>query len=77
MDPNNQPVQEPVAEQPAAAEKCETCGKDSNNGNCSGCYQPNAQCSCPPEVDEAAPASPMGGPASPDASQGGPAAPAI
>lgn len=55
----DQPVTstEPVAEQPAspmggpaATEKCETCGRNSNNGNCSGCYQPNASCSCPPEA---------------------------
>lgn len=83
MDPNlndqnqNPTVGEPVVDQPAepvaepaapvAAEKCETCGADSNNGSCAGCYQPNASCTCSPKPAEGgdAPASPMGGPVAP------------
>lgn len=61
MDSNdqNQPVtDQPVADQPVAstdpvaAEKCEACGADSNNGSCTGCYQPNASCSCSPKPAE-------------------------
>ena len=69
---NDQPVaDQPVSEQPSAgtepaseptapvvAEKCETCGGDSSNGNCTGCYQPNTNCTCAPKPAEggAAPA---------------------
>ena len=66
MNPNDQPVvDQPVTDQPmtspepvvestapAAAEKCETCGGDSSNGNCSACYQPNASCTCTPQPAE-------------------------
>ncbi len=75
MNPNDQPatdqpvVDQPVSDQPApsaapeaptAAEKCETCGGDSNNGNCAGCYQPNANCTCAskPAEGEDAPVAP-------------------
>ena len=66
MNPNDQPASpdaslggpatssEPVVEStaPTATEKCETCGGDSSNGNCSACYQPNASCTCTPQPAE-------------------------
>ncbi|MBI2017973.1 hypothetical protein HYS92_02895 [Candidatus Daviesbacteria bacterium] len=65
MDPNEQNQNQndqPVVDQPTSpsepasepqvAEKCTTCGGDSSNGNCTGCYQPNANCTCAPKPAE-------------------------
>ena len=45
---------EPVVGQAPVAEKCETCGGGSSNGNCVGCNVPNASCTCPPKTTDEA-----------------------